>query len=67
MLHLRNNPKKKQKSDMPQKDKENQDVFKRGRKISGDWFDSAIKRNSPDTTEQERDESLPNPNNEEKR
>ncbi len=52
---------------MPQKDKENQDVFKRGRKISGDWFDSAIKRNSPDTTEQERDESLPNPNNEEKR
>jgi hypothetical protein len=37
---------KKIKVEMPQKNKESQDVFEKGQKIGRDWFDSATRKDS---------------------
>ncbi len=52
---------------MPQKNNGNQDVFERGQKIGGDWFDSTIKKSASSIEETRIDPSNPKPKTDEEK
>lgn len=45
-MSQKDNRKKGQKTNMPQKDSNSQDAFEKSKEISGDWFDVVIKGGS---------------------